>query len=311
MKKLLLHLGYPKCASTTLQNGLFYELHKRRDINFIGRAWESNYFGPADNKKDYKAWFQSVLIEQDEATKRRVRERTALDFRDDKLNLISEGLFLVRELHDDQLVNPEKVGEYFKSKVDETELLFVIRNQQTLIMSYFIQTYRNIEEKDFSVYLDKHVATTKQKDFKIFYFHNVIGRYAEVMGKDSVNIVFYEDLVSDRDAFQKDMGAVLGTAPDLVGDLIDTPHSNKTKKEVAGSVVKKLNRRSFGEKIQRFLATGDPRDAILSTPREKVVVPEVTDDQKALIFDAFKDSNEKLADEFGLDRDRMRRYGYF
>ncbi|MGI9413859.1 MAG: hypothetical protein ACR2PM_09320 [Hyphomicrobiales bacterium] len=311
MKKLLLHLGYPKCASTTLQNGLFYALHKGGAVNFIGRAWESDYFGPAENKKDYKAWFESVFLDQDEATARRVHERAPLSFSEDKLNLISEGLFLMREQHDDQLVIPEKIGAYFRDKVDEMQLLFVIRSQQTMIMSYFVQNYRHIKESTFSAFLDNHLTSTKPKNFKIFNLHDVLSRYAQVVGKDNLRIVYYEDLLNDREAFQRDLGAVLGVGPDLVGSLIEKPHLNKTKKEEKGSVVRKFNRLSVGEKVKRVLATGDPRAASSSAPREKIVVPPITEEQKRVIFDTFRDGNLKIADELGLDKERMERYGYF
>ena len=32
-KKLIIHLGYPKTGTTTLQNILFYNLHKKEDLN--------------------------------------------------------------------------------------------------------------------------------------------------------------------------------------------------------------------------------------------------------------------------------------
>jgi hypothetical protein len=38
MSILLLHIGYPKTATTTLQDGLFVKLHQAGKINYIGKA---------------------------------------------------------------------------------------------------------------------------------------------------------------------------------------------------------------------------------------------------------------------------------
>ena len=46
MKKLLIHLGYPKSASTTLQNGLFYELHGRAQFFEVTDAAGTSDVGP-------------------------------------------------------------------------------------------------------------------------------------------------------------------------------------------------------------------------------------------------------------------------
>jgi hypothetical protein len=36
MKKLIVHIGYPKTATTSLQDKVFYELHKTGNINYLG-----------------------------------------------------------------------------------------------------------------------------------------------------------------------------------------------------------------------------------------------------------------------------------
>jgi hypothetical protein len=311
MKKLLMHLGYPKSASTTLQNGLFLELHKMQAINFIGRAFESGYYGPAENKQDYKTWFRSVYQGCNDAETQRVVDGIVLNFSEDRLNVLSEGLFLTHEKHDDKLIIPEKIGEYFLGKVDKAELLFVVRNQQTLIMSNYVQGYRKIEEKTFSGYLNEMIATNRKGKFKIFYFNNLISRYAEVMGKENINIVFFEDLLNDKETFHRELGGVLGVNPELVGELLARAYLNKTPKGEQGSVVRKTGQLSFGERLMRRLDETRLFAGASSGQRNKFVVPGITDEEKRRIFDTFKEGNLKLAEEFQLDKERMKKYGYF
>lgn len=106
MKRLLLHLGYPKSASTTLQNGLFYELHKNNVTNFIGKAWESGYYGPAGSKKKYKAWLRTISGDQS-LPSRLVPNRLPVRFSDDKLNVMSEELFILRDR--DRPMMPDRI----------------------------------------------------------------------------------------------------------------------------------------------------------------------------------------------------------
>lgn len=310
MKRLLIHLGYPKAASTTLQNGLFYELHKSNVINFVARAMESGYFGSAQNKKEYKAWFRSVLQGRNVAETSNINEGIILNFSDKRLNVLSEGYFLTNEKHDSLFTIPEKVNDYFKDKVDKIELLFVLRNQQTLIMSDYVQTYCKIKEKSFLEYLNNRITSKKKKKFKIFYPYNLIRRYSEVIGKENIHIVFFEDLINDKETFSSELGAILGVRDDLVGKLLESAYFNRTPKEEQGSVVRKLGPLSFGGRLRRIF----DRIRLLMggsiAPDRRILVPNITDDEKLLIFNTFKDSNSKLAEEFGLDKERMKKYGY-
>ena len=298
MKKLLIHLGYPKAASTTLQNGLFYSLHQNKIINFVGRAWESGYFGLVDNKKDYKAWFLSVLGNSARIESTNGARKNVIEFSDDKLNVLSEGLFLVNEDHDEKLIIPEKIAEYFRGKVDKIELLFVIRNQQTLIMSDFVQNYKKMESQTFTEYLNSKISGRKKKKFKIFYFYNLISRYAELIGKENIHIIFFEDLANDRKRFCHELEQILNVQDDMIDAALDQAYLNRTPKEKKGHVVRKVGRMSLGKRIRHAVT------------RKGIMVPEIKEDEKLLIFDSFRGNNSMLAEEFNLDGERMKKYGY-
>jgi hypothetical protein len=298
MKKLLIHLGYPKAASTTLQNGLFYDLHKSNFINFLGRAWESGYFGLADNKKDYKAWFRSVLDDSISNESSKGDEKISIAFSDDKLNVLSEGLFITNEKHDEEFVIPEKIVGYFRDKVDKIKLLFIIRNQQTLIMSDFVQNYKKMENRTFAVYLNEKINSRRKKKFKIFYFYNLISRYAELMGKENIHILFFEDLVNDKRRFCHQLGVILNVQDKMICAALDKAYLNKTPLEKEGHVVRKIGRLSLGERIRQAVS------------KKEIVVPAIKEEEKSIIFNSFRGNNSILAEEFNLDKERMKNYGY-
>ena len=57
-KKLIIHLGYPKTGTTTLQNILFYNLHKKEDLNI-------NYIGITKNVSDDVGLFDTVISREE------------------------------------------------------------------------------------------------------------------------------------------------------------------------------------------------------------------------------------------------------
>jgi hypothetical protein len=224
--------------------------------------------------------------------------KIVIEFSDDKLNVLSEGLFITNEKHDEKLVIPEKLAGYFRDKVDKTELLFVIRNQQTLIMSDFVQNYKKMESQTFAEYLNKKIYSKKKKKFKIFYFYNLISRYAELMGKENIHIIFFEDLVNDKKRFYHELGEILNVQDDIIRAAIDKAYLNVTPKEKKGHVVRKTGRLSLGQRIRHAVSN------------KKIMVSEIKEEERLLIFNSFRDSNSLLAKEFNLDEKRMKKYGY-
>jgi hypothetical protein len=293
MSDLLLHLGYPKAASTTLQNGLFYELHRRGQINFIGRAFESGYFGPAQNKAAYKAWFRSVCGEQNLPAPAQVSAHLSPD----KLNVLSEGLF-INESHNTHLPIPQNIANYFRERAARMSLLFVLRSQQTLIMSNYVQRFRKIKEKTFAHYLETQMRTPEKTMFDIFYFHEMISRYAAVFGRENVHLALFEDLLHDKAAFSRDLAVALGKPPALIAELLRSAHLNKTPKTDTASVIRKPGRLSLWAKLMPVRGNGPS------------TVPEITADEKEFIFQHFREENVALMKEFKLDATRMQKYGY-
>ena len=311
MKRLLLHLGYPKSASTTLQNGLFYELHKSNVTNFIGKAWESGYYGPAGSKKKYKAWLRTISRGEKRRVTRLASERMPISFSDDKLNVMSEELFIVRDNDHDQPVMPDRIHAYFGEKVDEAELLFVVRNQQTLILSYFVQTYPKIEQTTFSDYLREVISTPLNVEAGVFNFRNLIGRYADVMGKKNIHIVFFEDFLYDRETCGRELADILGVEPELVGELLSSVHFNRTPKHRDGYVVRKTPRTQHHGALKQLTSSALRLAGVVPETSEPIVIPDMTEEEKSMIFSMFRDNNKRFAEEFQLDGDRMHRYGYF
>jgi hypothetical protein len=303
MKRLLLHVGFPKAASTSLQNGLLLQLHKAGAINFLGRAFESGYYGVRKNKGDYKGWFDLVV------GSRGYDPNNALgELSDSKVNVLSEGLFMMNERHGDTITGPVLLHKYFDGQADEIKILIVLRRQPDLLPSYFTQNFRKLGKKDFTDFISHHASRGWSGEAKIFNYYDVAQAYAAQFGKDNVHIVFFEDFARNKERFSADLAKVLRLEPQAIARHMGEEHLNQSRKESGTIVIRKLDVRSARHRLIRFLEGLGLKSW---ADRFRLRIPAISDQNKQTVFAAFKDSNLRLAQEFGLDQNVMREYGYF
>ncbi len=312
MKKLLIHIGYPKAASTSLQNSLFLDLHNLGLINFMGRAFESNFFGGADSKKEFQDRLKLINSENYPADPPNSKS-TSVPFSElshEKFNVFSEGAFILDDRFEKEFVMPGRIHNYFREVADKMGVLVIIRNQASLIMSNYVQRYRKIEEKTLGDYLDAHIKGPKKGigDFKVYNLYNLISEYSRVFGKDNIHILLFEDFVQDRKEFVAGLSQVLEADPKTIHDSLGSAHLNKTRKKQGFHYPKKLtNINSFRLTLGRSLLKMGIHWRFLLQYK----IPAITDEEKKLVFETFKESNQRLSREFSLDENRMKKYGYF
>jgi hypothetical protein len=119
--------------------------------------------------------------------------------------------------------------------------------------------------------------------------------------------LLFEDFVRNRDRFSAQLGAAMNVDPATIQAHLGDAQLNGTRKEAGTVVIRKLKRNSPRARLIRLLEPLGLGFVDSLRPR----IPAVTDAEKATIFDSFKDSNRRLAEEFSLDQQAMREYGYF
>lgn len=304
MRRLLIHAGYPKAASTTLQNNVFLPLHNTGEINFLGRAFESGYLGKASEKRTYKGWLDKAL----ERKPSRIvdYEHVFYDCAKAKTNVYSEGLFLMNEMHATRFTAASRLHAIFQDKAELVEVLLVIRAQATPLPSYFIQTYAKHGHGRIADFLDHEIQNSWKGRAKIFDFDALVASFEDVLGSRNVHILLFEDLVKQPIAFGGQLAELLDVPLAAVSELLKREPRNRTPRAEGASIVEKPRLTPF--EIARRL-TG----RVLPNVAAKWVqlIPEVTKDEVRTIRETFAESNRRLATRRGLDHDAMRRYGYF
>lgn len=334
MKKLVLHIGYPKTASTTLQDGLFLKLHQHKLINFLGRTVASTHVGRKGER-----------FEQDLAVNVRKHfnmgkplNSNPYNLSDSLINVFSDEDITLHPLLDfarfgirkDLNVMATTLKRIF-SDADEIVILMTIRSQVELIPSCFIQkfryVYRYIPGFSFSDFIRDENGIFNKETYNAFNFKSVADSFSNIFNSN-VSILIFEDLIQDKNTFLDNLGSILNIPAMKLGDILGEQHfRKKEKKSKSGSAkilvpnwLGDLTLKVFGQKKGRHFL--DYRwylknsawagfEQRLFHKKINIKFPEISSSDTLLIKDSFKESNELLAHQYNCDIQKMKKYNYF
>lgn len=331
MKQLLIHIGYPKTATTTLQNHLFTVLDGEKKLNYLGRS------NKICKRFQYGEEFVSKLVFDNKGA-----NIDSQYFSEDLLNVISnEDIVLsFKNISQNKVLNdsdptkvPEKLYSIFHSLDYTVKILVTIRAQVDMIHSFYVEGFkwhfRHEKSLDtFEKYLLEGVGKKENGIFLMFYYYNVIKSYVDVFGLDNVKILLYEDMVYDKENYIKEVSEFLSIDSDTVGEVIFNKKDNVKLKNNEGSYTNHL---TFDQIVIDMFRRLLPRYCFVKLKENKGLryfvinmtkflrifkfgsvkfIPKLDENQKVTIYDEFCHSNYKLATEFGVDINKLKRYGY-
>lgn len=304
-RRVVVHVGYPKAASTTLQNAVFLELHRLGLINYVARAWESGYFGALSSHAEYKQWLHRVIgAAMSGGTLPPLPLAAPLDRK--RINLFSEGLLINNERHQSRFVMPPVVKQLFAGHADDVQILIVARRQSSLLMSYFVHNYKKLRCRTFGDFLNLGMSSGWSGRFKIFDLHLVSTAFAEQFGRDNVHVMLFEDMVEDPTAFAAGLARLLQVDPAAVLTGLRGKHLNRTTRVDGVQLVRKMDPftlRAVAWRLASALPGGLER-------LFDIRIPQLSDEDEARIMAIFRESNLALARDFGLDMAKLRAYRF-
>ena len=130
--KIILHLGMPRTATTTLQTSLFSKLP---EINYLGV--------PFFNKQI--AELRDAVLNQDNEKINQLKKSDFNIFVTNKINLFSDESFLdpFEQTLAERTQSLKSLKKFFG---EECEILITLRSQQNFLRSYFNGPYRTFNE---------------------------------------------------------------------------------------------------------------------------------------------------------------------
>ncbi|AFI83930.1 hypothetical protein Q7A_1090 [Methylophaga nitratireducenticrescens] len=230
MKRILLHLGLPKTATTTLQHHLFQKLHDEGNINFLGKV--------VDYDKNGKAYFKNNvgwIIRK--ACEGRINNGDVSEKIDellvkDKLNVFSDEGIMVFYPGQDNLPLSEKIQNLNDLLSEfEVKVLMTIRQPVDYIFSLYVQLhaefYRKIKELDtFEKYAHYFVNSESNIDQESVFMEETIKLVSNYF---DTKILVFEDIKHDPKYFAQQVALALETDKHLVEKIILDQHENIKK----------------------------------------------------------------------------------
>jgi hypothetical protein len=333
MYKLLLHIGYPKTATTSLQEGCFLKLHERGVINYLGRTVTSTH--TSSLKADFDGIDWAVEIRKKFLFEKRFKQ-AKLNLAKDKLNVLSdEDLCTHPYYHEAQfgvVKDPHSIvlilKEIIPANTDVTVLL-TIRNQAQLIKSFFLQKYRFVYLNDPKLTFEKFLLDSNgvlnEPLTKTYDFNVIAGHYEKELNA-KINVLFFEDLKYDPTAFFSALSAIINVPKDDLSVLLNDVHyRNRTLKRqeylkapspfLLGKLISLV---TSEEKFRFFWARisymrNSAYFKIFSKFFIKRIVipqPDFTGFNPDLILASFSDCNSRFAKTYGCSIEKMKEYGY-
>lgn len=298
--RLILHVGYPKTGSTTLQEGLF---SKHPEIAYLGKPFDPRFLRLERvilTASD--AEFERSLPTMAKVTESRVRSLGR------SLVLLSHEGFLrsTRNGGHDVLRTANRVRRVFAGPELGDALvgvIIVIRRQPDLFLSHFVQFVRG-DQAELDRRVERLLDQPREGFPRTLFFDEVLGHYRKLFG-DAVDVLLFEDLIEAPGTYIRRVCEILGIDAEVGAKLAIGRHDRRRRRDEGFYLVearKTLTHRTGAllaglglKQVGRALKRGSPLRVALSPL------------QTAAIEEVFVESNRRTQERFGLP---LAQHGY-
>jgi hypothetical protein len=300
--RVILHIGYPRTASTSIQDGIFsgedyfFSIGKPRNdialVNFSNKLRKISFIKDQNNS-DLK------------------KELINICKKNKKIVVFSDETIITR-------ANAYEIILFFKDVFSQVEVLLTIRSQLTLIQSFYEYKgkilkdvpnpyrFNKVKFNDFYYYYRQH---NNNNIINSLDYYNIVKTLKKILGEDKVHILCFEEFVNNRNSWSKKMSKILHINS---GDIYNWSqvYSNKPKSHGDNEYKRIINkglfhrfiayipislRRSLGRCVRYFLKS------------EKLYKVKITQQMKEEIINDYKIGNRALMKEYGVN---LEKYNY-
>lgn len=301
-KDLVIHLGYPKSASTTLQKHLF---QKHPDINNLGRypycniGFDSEEFASNAlflNHIEIKEFYNQLVNSNTEDFFRNkiqfyydTQKLVNKFFTDSEKNLLSNESFTSVFFTNDNI--QEKILRVYEL-FPKAKVFFVIRKQEDIIVSqYRDHPFNPLDiSRGMPLTYNNWVKTLYKYENRIKFlsalkYYTFIKLCIDLWGKENTGVFLFEELVKNPDEFTEKISVFLNIDKVKSREFLNLKHENKGVSRNY-FYYRCINRMipwiKFNKKNESFLKQGTK------------IKPELNKNNKKMLNDYFKSSNNKL-----------------
>ncbi len=294
---LCIQIGLHK-TGTTMLNNAFYPKH--RDIHHLGKPYDID--DPVRLMLEEIMYASSLSYNVDRCRKL-FREAVLPHLKGKKLVTINES-----RLSNGAGVERTIVAERLCDVVGKCKIIVILRRQDEFLKSLYLQWFGTKKTKlTFDEWLREGVIFARKAPFSLIDYHNIVSSFVSVFGRERVGIFLFEQFLSDRDAFARELSEFAGidaeTSRLLLMAKARNPRMSRLhvfvrKRPVLDRMAKIIRRKESGALVSVL------RWAAERSGRAKV---EFTPELESRLRNYIGASNARLAEEFTLP---MERYGY-
>ena len=321
--QFILHIGYPKTGTTTLQNH-FFDVHP--EIENIGKPFSDRHLDNILLICRELTDTHSDLFDKNFEKHKKQLSKIIHDNNSSTLVLSHEHLcgFWNKDKDDKKLF--QRIHDLFYSILPDSfvfKIMLSIRNQQSLVLSSYV-------EKRFSIFEDYkledfiHDGLNNPCDtlvFQAMFFLNKIKNLEKYFDKDQIHILVFEDLKNDFEFFCSNLSGIFGFDKETCSGCLEDSHDNK-KRVVNGAYKTKLTlplyilktiRKYTGLKLYirnyktRMLVKRLLNYASFNLGVKQDQDVQLSSEEKNAIYRIYRNNNLELMQKYGLQLDK---YGY-
>lgn len=268
-RRLILHVGYPKTATTTVQKSVFEALD---GVVYLAKPFS----------EDVAALERVVLTASDSAFDAQLpASRTLLESllaaSGASLAIFSHEGFLRFDRHREWGGNPirrtgSRLFRLFDGLFPTIDVLITIREQAGMVES-FCQHFSLLSDvqQDFRAYVDGAIAHPTKGLLGSLHYGAVCDHYASIFGGAHIHVLPYERLGKDVTAFSAVLAALVDRDAATISAMLDRKALNTSRRSGAGRARRDRSRHPLS-RIRRRLPSGFRPTSIPGATRVKEVL---------------------------------------
>lgn len=325
-KTVLLHVGYPKTATTTLQRHVFPQLN---GFNYIGKSYDSGMKCLFDISLLAKLGLDPNGIDKEEAKcfieklQNHTDERPLLISEERIIGSIITPRFFSKKEY--RTSSPHSAArdlyELFDPSLFQVKILITLRRQCDALASKYAQSFQKSYSKipqlsTFDSFIGDILENSGNPVREGYDFLKACTAYEKYFGKDNICILPYEFFKEDADSFIRSLFLCAQiTPPDQQFDLLTKENSRSTEKG------KRYTKRSLYNvlmEIKQVYAPGVkiPAAKLIKRYVKQVKMPnqkepgliQLDPRQYERIWNLYAESNKKLDARYNVGLDRYEYY---
>lgn len=275
MQNITIHIGMPKCASTTLQRGFFSKIPS---ISYIG-------LGDNNPVKSFdKIFFKEKMYYDHKEILEEIKTVKGLE----KPLVISREASLVHPFpHYKQFLDKTTIAERYKELFPDAKIVLIIRNQFNFHKSMYHQVIHNKElkvRKRYNKWIQKNIKISEEyTHFDSIFESADYNKIYELYNKlfNNVKVFIFEEITTDFKSFMKsELCDFIGINGDEAIKYFDNIRYNK--------------RHSYYPFPINLIMKNIDNDKL-------------SKESKKYIYNYYKESNRALSDKLGFD---LKKFNY-